>query len=468
MQRWQLTAGLGVIAALAAVLAPTLKASVTNAPETMEVGPHLTEIELPTSPVTVEQGNLTLTAGLDHPAVLDGRTQDRLLVITVGADDLDEGLDRPVNVAVVMDRSGSMQAKGKMEYAKTAARELVESLDADDRFSLVTFSDRAELVVASQTISDSAYLLRTINGVREGGGTNLYEGLRSGLTQVRSYSGDDQVNRVIVLSDGKANVGVTSASSLSSLAGQYNDEGIRVSTIGLGLDYNEDLLAAMADRGGGTYRFVNDPDVLTTVFREELHQMNQVAASGVSIDVRLPGAELVEVYGYDEQFVDGGFRVWLGDVYGGQTRKIVAKVRVSGVGVGSELTASTVTLSESGAVASYVEPVEVKAQVVASQQTVDMTVNRELAVLGNFAAAGQLADDAAQAYALGDRDRSEELLEASNLVAGEAASRYDSNRLRQQSAELIVQTEDYQAEPSSDEGRYAVKKNKEANRGWYY
>ena len=196
--------------------------------------------------------------------------------------------------------------------------------------------------------------------------------------------------------------------------------------------------------------------------------MNQVAASGVSIDVRLPGAELVEVYGYDEQFVDGGFRVWLGDVYGGQTRKIVAKVRVSGVGVGSELTASTVTLSESGAVASYVEPVEVKAQVVASQQTVDMTVNRELAVLGNFAAAGQLADDAAQAYALGDRDRSEELLEASNLVAGEAASRYDSNRLRQQSAELIVQTEDYQAEPSSDEGRYAVKKNKEANRGWYY
>ena len=467
MQRWQLTAGLGVLAVVTAVVAPTLEARVPDRVDPLVVTPHIVE-ELPTSPVTIEQGNLTLTAGLDHPAVLDGRTEERLLVITIGADDLGEGSDRPVNVAVVMDRSGSMQAKGKMEYAKAAARELVESLDADDRFSFVTFSDRANLVVPSQSVLDSAYLLRTIDAVREGGGTNLYEGLRSGLTQVRAQSGDDQVNRVIVLSDGKANVGVTSASSLASLAGQYNDEGVRVSTIGLGLDYNEDLLASMADRGGGTYRFVNDPDVLASVFREELHQMTQVAASGVSVDIDLPGAELVEVYGYDEQIVDDGFRVWIGDVYGGQTRRIVAKVRVSASGAGSELTASRVTLSESGSVAAYVQPVDVKAQVVASQRVVETTVNRDLAVLGNEAVAGQLADDAANAYAFGDRALSQELLKASSLVAGEAASRYDSNRLRERGEDLEEQNAEYSAEPSSDAGRYAVKKNKEGNRDWYY
>ena len=465
MQRWQLTAGLGVLALFAAILAPELSAD-TPQPEPLEVPPKLSEVEPITEPVTLESGHLTLKAGLDHPAVVEGLTQERLLVITIGADDLDEGSDRPVNVAVVMDRSGSMQAKGKMEYAKAAARELVESLDHDDRFSFVTFSDRAELVVSSQQVQDSAYLLRTIDGVREGGGTNLYEGLRSGLGQVRGQAGDDQVNRVIVLSDGKANVGVTSPTSLSSLAAQYNDEGVRVSTIGLGLDYNEDLLAQMADQGGGTYRFVNDPDVLATVFREELHQMTQVAASGVSVDVRLPGAELVEVYGYDEQMVDDGFRVWIGDVYGGQTRRIVAKVRVTGVG--SEVTASTVTLSESGSLASYVEPVQVKASVVASQRVVDRTVNRELAVLGNEAMAGALADDAAQAYAQGDLVQSQSLLKASTLVAGEAASRYDSDRLRSRGAELEVQSAEYEAAPESDAGRYAVKKNKEANRGWYY
>lgn len=465
MQRWHLTAGLGLVAGLAALVTPELRASPAALPAVDTLPAHLEPV-VQDIPEPVLSGNLRVTAGLDHPALLPGQTVERLMVITVSADDVGTGTDRPVNVAVVMDRSGSMGERGKMTYAKAAARELVEALDASDNFAFVTFSDRAQVRSPMASVYDGASLLRTIDAVSEGGGTNLYGGVSEGLAQLSSVASDNAVNRVIVLSDGKANVGVTSESQLAALAARDNASGVRVSTIGLGLDYNEDLLAEMADRGGGTYRFVNDPDVLATVFREELHQMSSVAASGVSVDVDLEGAELLEVYGYDEQLVDDGFRVWIGDVYGGQTRKVVARVRMTGGAVGDQMLAGTVDVSESEGV---LPPVEVTARVERSRLLVDATVNRELAILGNEAQVGDLAQKAASAYQAGDRKRSVELLSSSSLVAGEAASRYGSERLKARAVDLEDQEIQYDSfDPASEEGRYNIKSNKESTRGWAF
>ncbi len=465
MQRWHLTAGIASLAALAAFLAPNTEAR-TTLPDLTPIATPL--LGVPVAPLLVEStgGALHLSAGLDHPAILEGTTEERFLVVTVRADEVD-GEARPVNVAVVMDRSGSMNDEGKMDYARQAAKEVVNILGEGDRFSLVTFSDRSKVVVASSLANDPSRFHRLIDSVYEGGGTNLYAGLADCQLQVQDYTSDRTVNRVIVLSDGKANVGITRPEALADIAGKYTGSGISVSTVGLGLDYNEDNLAAMADAGGGTYRFVDSPGELTAIFQEELHQLDSVAAEGVTVDVSLPGIELVDVLGYDETITDDGFSVRLGDVYGGQTRKIVAKVRISS----SLLEAQPTDLADVSLArvdnGDTPDTVDVFGQVTTQPEVIEQTVQRELAILANEAQVSELAQEANDAWNDGDAQKSKELLDNSQLIAGEAGSRYGSMELTEQAEELDRQGDVYDnVAPTSTEGKRANKANKELYRDW--
>ena len=466
MQRWHLTAGLASLAALATCLAPTSRAR-HQVPVVLSTPPVVVPtplVEVTTPPIVQSSGGaLHLSAGLDHPAVLRGQSQERYIVITVNADEVG-GEPRPVNMAVVLDRSGSMQEQGKMEYARSAAKEVVNALGEGDRFSLITFSDRSNVVVASGSAEDPARLHRLIDSVYEGGGTNLYQGLADGQAQVMGALSDRSVNRVIVLSDGNANVGITRPSALAELSGRYSDSGLSVTTIGLGLDYNEDALAAMADAGGGTYRFVDSPDQLATIFQEELHQLDSVAAEGVMVNVDLPGVELIDVLGYDEQLTEGGFSVRLGDIYGGQTRKIVAKVRITGSGDLVDVADVRLTRTDAG---EALAPVDVLASVTERPEVVDQTVQRELAILANEAQVSELALQANVAWNAGDVDEYADLLDNSQLIAGQAGSRYGAPSLKQQAKELELQEETYNnVTPTSTEGKRANKANKEQYRDW--
>lgn len=463
MQRWQLTFGLFGLAALAAMVVPQLGGSVKTKP----ILPTVDPVEpLVMGVQSAEQGVLTLEAGLDHPAVLAGRVEERLMVMTISAPADPNAPPRPVNVAVVMDRSGSMGGKNKMSYARDAASALLAELDENDRFSFVTFSDRAELVVPSTPVYDRAGLTRTVRSVSEGGGTNLYDGLQIGLNEVREHASDGSVNRVIVLSDGIANIGVTDPEALAAAAARYSADGVTVSTMGLGLDFNEDLLSSMSDRSGGTYRFVDDPASLSSFFHDELEQLSTVAAGGVSLEVDLKGAQLVEVFGYTAEPTADGFRVYMGDVYAGQSRKVVARVRVPATSAGSEITVANVRLGELGKDVRY-SPVAVNAKGTLDALVVEQTVNKPMAVAARSAESGALADKAARAYAEGKKDESIALARASSLVAGEAASRYGAAELQVQADQINAQESNYKSfDNSSEEGRREVKKNKEVSREW--
>ncbi len=297
MQRWHLTLGLSAAALLAAALVPTLMTA--EAP--VEVA-----VAAPPAPAPQSIPGLSVVADLANPALPAGESAERYVVISLEGESVGAAFSmRPVNVAVVLDRSGSMGAQSKMSYAKQAARELVEALDADDRFALVTFADHAEVVVPQGFLVEAlgrseASLLRSIYAVQEGGGTNLYSGLKEGFGQVRANLDDRSLNRVILLSDGNANVGIIDDDQLSELAGRWIDSGISVSAMGVGLDYNEDLLADMADQGGGSYRFIDNPSALSAVFAEELQQLASVSARGVSVALEMAdGVELLDVLGYD-------------------------------------------------------------------------------------------------------------------------------------------------------------------------
>lgn len=467
MRRWHPTAALAALAGIAALIAPPLQARVNPAPDPITpLLPDATPVPVTPLVQVTQSSALTLSAGLDHPAVLEQTTEERLLVITVGADEIEGGDRAPLNVAVVMDRSGSMRHQGKIENARSAASELVRALEEEDRFSLVTFSAQAHLLVPSSPLSDRGYLLDEIARIYPSGSTNLEAGLALGLDQVRMNAGGESVDRVIVISDGKPTAGTVVPDVLTRQAAQWSEDGVGVSTIGLGLEYNEDLLAAMADAGGGTYRFVDSSSDLEVAFREELHRLNSVAATGVGLDIAFDDAQLIDVIGYDAELTDTGARVYLGDVYSGETRRVVVRVRMTGTSEGDSMTAATVRLSEG--MSQVGDSLAVNAVVTDRPEVVEQTVNRDLAIVGNVAATADLAQAAAYAFDGGDVAKANDLLNESELVAGVAASRYESDALQKQASGMRSQNDTYQnVEPSSDEGRRALKEFKEDNRESY-
>lgn len=475
MQRWHLTVGLAGLALIGAALAPRLSAltQIAVAPPTPPAPPPIPEI-LPT-PVappaapSVAGGHLRLEAGLDRTALLAGSPSERFLAITVSApDDLGSSFRRPVDLAVVLDASGSMSARGKIDYAKRAAKLLASSMERGDTYTLVTFNDDAVTVVPATRVDDPTVIHRAIDRVYEGGGTNLYAGMDRGAHEVQRSLEPGAVGRVVVLSDGNANVGVTDPSALSRYASTLAGQGVAVSTIGLGLDYNEDLLATISDVGGGTYDFVDDPRELEAVFTDELDRTASVVARSTSVSISLPdGVTPVEVIGWDAERTETGWTVWMGDVYAGESRKIIARVRVDAPDVG--------TLQVASLAADYTDLVEdraarteavAQATVTRSHADVERSVDTTRAAEANRAWGNWYLDMSTRAYERGEVTESRRLLRQGRSVLSEASQAYSAPML-QQDIQALEELDDIVVshEAGSDAGKRAIKSAKETYRG---
>lgn len=464
MQPWHLTAALAGSAVLAALVVPTLSGSGAQEGVPPEPTPD-PQVEIAPPVDTVATGLLHLSGELDQGAVLQGQRAERYLVFEVSADRIAGDVRRPVHLSVVVDTSGSMAGAGKITHAQMATRELAGLLRPEDTFSVVTFDDRATTRVLSGPV-DLARVDRAVRAMVPSGGTNLYDGLQRGLQELDrpDFGG---VKRVVVLSDGKATVGNTDPSSLSALAGSEVADGISVSALGLGLDYNEDLLASMSDLGGGTYRFVDQPGQLSRLFAEELHQMTAVAGREASLEVALPeGVELLDVYGWQHSVTNDGYRVFLGDVHGGETRKVVARVRVT---AGSEASMGIAT-----AALRYVDPEAQDTR--GSDATIAATITPDTGVV-RASLRPAAADKAAQAasahymnmgivaYEKGNKDAQERNLQQAAKTLRDVATRTGNVELEAQAADYdnLLGTLGYTSN-ASDDGLYEVKKRKEAAR----
>ena len=466
MQRWQLTTGLAAATVLAALVVPSLRGVAAHTPHAEPTPPTPPAVE-PPAVEAMGTGLLQLHGSLDQDALLASSGEDRYLVFEISADDLPGDVRRPVNLAVVVDTSGSMAGAGKITHARMAARELVGQLHPEDTFSLVTFDDRGRVRVASTAVTDRAALDRAIQGIQPDGGTNLHSGLELGLEQL-SRPDLGGVKRVVLLSDGQANVGITDSASLARLAGSRVEQGITVSGLGLGLDYNEDLLAAMSDSGGGRYRFVDRPGQLARLFAEELHQMTAIAGRGVALDVRLPaGVALQEVYGWDSDVTRDGYRVFLGDMHGGESRKVVARVRVSPsarlgemeVGSGRLSYADPETEAPLGALA------EVTARVTDDRRVATASVNAPAADKAAQAVSATHMEKAIRAYEAGDGAEQRAQVAAASGVLRSTSSRTGNAGLTAAAVEFEDLSDALdQTRNTSDDGQYQIKKRKEANR----
>jgi Ca-activated chloride channel family protein len=232
----------------------------------------------------------------------------------------------PLRLALVLDRSGSM-AGPKLAVARRCAAWLAERLRPEDELALISYDDEVRLHAPLAPVNGS--LRSEIASLRPGGSTNLSGGWLKGLEQLRAAPADG-VRKILLLTDGLANVGIQDPAALSQLARTAAGERIGTATIGIGSDFDEELLTAMADAGGGNAHYAETADAAPGIFSRELDGLMLVAAQNVSIEIR-PCAE-VQVLGilneYPQVAVPGGVQIALGDAYAGEQRRIVFELHV--------------------------------------------------------------------------------------------------------------------------------------------
>lgn len=202
----------------------------------------------------------------------------------------------PINLALVLDHSGSMAGAGKMTHAREAAVFAVEQLLPTDRVSVTIFDDQVETIVPNTPATDKEGIVARIRAIGPDGTTALHAGWAAGADQAEGYRLDDGLNRVLLLSDGLANVGLTDPAAIAAEVRARRERGVSTTTLGVGDDYNEDLLQAMAEAGDGNYYYVESPRQLADIFQTELYGLMATAGRDVVLALEpRHGVEIAEL-----------------------------------------------------------------------------------------------------------------------------------------------------------------------------
>jgi Ca-activated chloride channel family protein len=238
----------------------------------------------------------------------------------------------PINVSLVLDRSGSMAGMAIIA-ARAAAERFASFLSGNDRLSVVAFDDIVETVFGPAPASDPS-AVAAIQSLTTRGCTNLSGGWLQGMQHV-SASMVDGTNRVVLLTDGQANRGITGIPQLVTMARSAQGNRISTTCIGFGADYNEELLEPMARDGGGNYWFVEAEDQMADIFENEIEGLVALSAQNVSIEIRLTHPAAAGVTFLQSIPVvttpDGAWQVTLGDLYATSPRSLGIRFHVNDV-----------------------------------------------------------------------------------------------------------------------------------------
>lgn len=273
----------------------------------------------------------------DQPLALDlrlGNTQvptdggEVWLQIGLQARSVEGKARTPLNLALVLDCSGSMSDAGKMSYLKQSLTVFLGSLMHDDLVSIVGYNDWAWLIREAQPVGDGAWIQSAVQSLRPGGSTNLHDGLMMGFEQIERNFDIRRSNRLILLTDGIANRGVTDPAQIASDALAYNERGIYLSVIGLGLDLDDHLLSTLAQQGRGAYHFVDSVQEMDKVFRKEVAGLVERVANDVRVSIApAAGVRLTNVTGFEGRPPAGGAQVILYEMGADDSQVLMARLQ---------------------------------------------------------------------------------------------------------------------------------------------
>ena len=291
-----------------------------------------------TSPTTQvsTSGTLNMSAGLSHGYLPTNTAKNVHARIQVDASDIRTDGRAPLNLAVVIDHSGSMSG-GRLTQAKRAARQLVDRLSEGDRLAVVGYGSRVSVRSPSRhaTPNNRRRIKRSISAIRRQGGTFLAGGFRKAKQIVDRHATEETVDRVILLSDGKANHGIKSARGLGRLAEGAMETGVTTTTMGIGLNYNESVMTSMAEMGSGNHYFIEDENKIAATFSQEFQNLSNVVARDAYVVLELGNnVELLDVHGFSHRRRSGNVVVSLGSFYAGQNKDILVDLAASSSGAG--------------------------------------------------------------------------------------------------------------------------------------
>jgi Ca-activated chloride channel family protein len=271
-----------------------------------------------------------------------GRSERFLLVeITAPTVALDPARRRPpVNLAFVLDRSGSMGGHNKLSLAKQAALESIHRLEAEDRFAVVTYDDQVDVVMPGTQATPDARreAARRLAGIEPRNSTDLHAGWLTGCEQAAAGLQAEGVNRVMLLTDGLANRGVTDPGELARLAYDLRRRGVTTSTFGVGSDFDEALLQVMADNGGGHFYYAGDVAQMRDHITSEVGETLEVVAREVVLELTIPESVRVDSLSPFRVEQNGGrARILLGDMVSGQLLSVALRVTFDFGTVGREV-----------------------------------------------------------------------------------------------------------------------------------
>ncbi len=229
------------------------------------------------------------TLAAQRPALLKGFDNEFHILAKLKAPERPEDTRerKPLNLSIVIDRSGSMSGQ-PLEEAKKCASMIVNSLKGTDRISVITYDDNANIIVSSTKAVHKTEILRAIERIRSGGMTDLHSGWLLAAEQVARYKTENSINRVLLLSDGMANTGLTDQYEINSQCSELAETGVTTSTYGLGEHFNERLMVEMGRAGRGQSYYGQKVEDLEDPFREEFDLLSNTIASKLEIFVEYP------------------------------------------------------------------------------------------------------------------------------------------------------------------------------------
>ncbi len=393
-----------------------------------------------------------ITARLNSPTIFAGGGQV-YLQLSVCVPGVTSRERKPMNVSVVLDRSGSMSDQGKLEYAKEALCTLVDRLHEKDILSIVIYDDVIDVLRPAGRVGNKEQIKRIVRRIQPRNSTNLGGGMVEGYQQVERNVDKEYVNRVVLLSDGLANVGITDDRELSRIARRYRHKGISLTSMGVGLDYNENLMVALSENGGGNYYFIESPHGLAHIMGREFDLLSTLYARHASVEIQL-GAQVrvSDVIGHEWRVQGGTCSIELGDLYGGDNRDITIELHVPR-GAGSIQIADGV-LRHTGENASPVRLASFTASARYSSDKVEVENRRDMDVQGkaDVAVSTRAVEKATEALDAGRQEEAEAILGAADqaLQASPAAAStgaagaavHAQSRLLQEYKEILDQDKD--------------------------
>jgi Ca-activated chloride channel family protein len=393
---------------------------------------------------------LDLRIEFDRPVLPAGEVQRSIVKIGLAGCRAPRSAERqPVNLVIVLDRSGSMGGD-KIVQAREAAVEALRRLDRRDVFSVVIYDHEVSTLISPQSPTDAAWLERQIRGISARGNTALFAGVSQGAAELRkNLERSGYVHRVLLLSDGMANVGPSSPDDLGRLGTALRREGISVTTVGLGDGFNEDLMTALAQRSDGNHYYAAESGDLPQIFAAELGDVLNVVAQRIEVTIQFSaGVRVIRSIGREAECRGREVTFGLNQLYGGQEKFLLVEVEVPAAKANEVSTVATARARFSDATGGEAQELRAEGQVRYSGD--ETAVNREAnRKVQTEYAANSIAEAKSQAIVLADAGRKDEAAAV----------------LRQRSAELATVARSYANAPMMEAAAKAGAEAEEVQSG---